>query len=234
MAKLLVSVRSPVEVEAALSGGAALIDVKEPKRGPLGRADEAVITSVVTAVAGQRPVSAALGELLAYRPAHPIAGLSYAKWGLAGCGKLPHWRRELMRAQRSLLPGCQAVAVAYADWQLAGSPPPEEVCAFACAEQLPFLVDTWSKDTRSLLDWLTFAETARLCARCRRAGVSVALAGSLDATRMKALQPASPDWFAIRGAGCRQGRRELLLDRERVRQLAAVAADSVMASTSAD
>ncbi len=37
---LLVSVRSPDEVEAALGGGAGLIDVKEPARGALGRADE--------------------------------------------------------------------------------------------------------------------------------------------------------------------------------------------------
>ena len=36
--QLLVSVRSPAEALAALEGGAALIDVKEPARGSLGRA----------------------------------------------------------------------------------------------------------------------------------------------------------------------------------------------------
>ena len=35
----LVSVRSPEEALAALEGGADLIDVKEPSRGPLGAAD---------------------------------------------------------------------------------------------------------------------------------------------------------------------------------------------------
>ena len=34
---LLVSVRSAAEAATALAGGADLIDVKEPSRGPLGR-----------------------------------------------------------------------------------------------------------------------------------------------------------------------------------------------------
>src|SRR5690242_18461623 len=61
--KLLVSVRSAAEAQAALTGGASLIDVKEPARGSLGRADAATLTDVLRMVAGRRPVSAALGEL---------------------------------------------------------------------------------------------------------------------------------------------------------------------------
>ena len=38
MSGLLVSVRNVEEALAALEGGASLIDVKEPSRGPLGRA----------------------------------------------------------------------------------------------------------------------------------------------------------------------------------------------------
>ena len=45
--RLLVSVRDAVEAEAALAGGAHLIDVKEPARGALGRADDATIAAVV-------------------------------------------------------------------------------------------------------------------------------------------------------------------------------------------
>src|SRR5438128_1572682 len=63
---LLVSVRSAAEAEIAIGAGAALIDVKEPSRGPLGRADDTTIAAVVKQVAGRRPVSAALGELPAY------------------------------------------------------------------------------------------------------------------------------------------------------------------------
>ena len=48
--KLLVSVRSAAEALTALEGGAALIDVKEPAHGSLGRADLQVIGEVVRAV----------------------------------------------------------------------------------------------------------------------------------------------------------------------------------------
>ena len=43
MMDLLVSVRSAEEAASALEGGAALIDIKEPVRGSLGRADANVI-----------------------------------------------------------------------------------------------------------------------------------------------------------------------------------------------
>jgi len=60
MAALLVSVRSAAEALAALAGGAAVIDVKEPSRGPLGRADGDVWRAVLAAVsqAGAAPAHA--------------------------------------------------------------------------------------------------------------------------------------------------------------------------------
>src|SRR4051794_22711300 len=109
MAELLVSVRSAPEADAAVAGGAHLIDVKEPQRGPLGRADDAVSAEVVRAVAGRRPVSAALGELLeGYMPPDRVS-LTYVKWGLAGCASAA-WRERLTAAAATLAataPGCQ-------------------------------------------------------------------------------------------------------------------------------
>src|SRR5687767_8833724 len=81
---LLVSVRSVAEAEAALCGGAAIIDIKEPAAGPLGKADDEVTNAITRYVAGRRPVSAALGELIEGN-AVPKAGLKYVKWGLARC-----------------------------------------------------------------------------------------------------------------------------------------------------
>ena len=52
MTKLLVSVRCAEEATAALAGGADIIDVKEPRRGSLGRADDRVIREVMEVVAG--------------------------------------------------------------------------------------------------------------------------------------------------------------------------------------
>ena len=42
---LLVSVRDAAEAGNAVAGGAALIDVKEPARGALGRADDAIVAA---------------------------------------------------------------------------------------------------------------------------------------------------------------------------------------------
>jgi uncharacterized protein (UPF0264 family) len=224
MAGLLVSVRSAVEAEAALAGGAHLIDVKEPARGSLGRPDETTVAAVVQAVGDRRPVSAGLGELRSTPMPLTVEGLAFGKWGLSELAEAGEWQEELSRAAAALnrvAPRCSAVAVAYADWQHARSPRPAEVADFACAHHWSaFLLDTWTKDGRTLLDFITERETLDLCRRCRRAGVRVALAGALDAVGIAALRRAEPDWFAVRTAACRDGRRQQPICVDRVRQLA--------------
>src|SRR5438270_10243995 len=144
---LLVSVRSVAEAEIALAGGAAIIDVKEPSRGPLGRADDAAIADIVGCVDGRAPVSAALGELIDTTVVNVPTGLTYCKLGLAGCANRD-WRGTLTRLLDSGLgPGNspQLVIAAYADWTQAAAPPLAEVCAFA--QSRPgnvLLVDTFT------------------------------------------------------------------------------------------
>ena len=72
MSKLLVSVRSADEAQAALDGGASIIDVKEPSLGSLGRASEAAIAAVVNRVARRIPISAALGDLDEHRAEYSL------------------------------------------------------------------------------------------------------------------------------------------------------------------
>ena len=158
MAELLVSVRSVEEAQAALAGGAALIDVKEPAHGSLGRADDSTIAAVVRFSAGRRPVSAALGELS--KPLSlPRPGLAFVKWGLANLGRQPGWQQALASAIQEVEQidsACRVVTVAYADEDRSQAPPVEEVLSFAV--QRPgsvLLLDTFSKVRgRSLLDWL--------------------------------------------------------------------------------
>ena len=235
--RLLVSVSSPAEAESALAGGAALIDVKEPSRGPLGRADRGVIEAVLERVGGRVPMSAALGELVDT----PICslvngagdGLTFVKWGLAGCGQRPRWRQELI-ALRALIEGgpgggsgCGVVAVAYADWNRANAPPPAEVAALAAEQHFAaLLIDTWLKDGSTLLDWLPLPELAAIREGMRAAGVPVALAGSLGLEQIRALRGLGPNWFAVRGAVCRDGQRGGVVEAERVRALVAELAES--------
>jgi 4-HFC-P synthase/ASCH domain len=149
--QLLVSVQSAAEVEAALAGGAGLIDIKDPRRGSLGRAQDTIMTDVVATVAGRKPVSAALGELyLAVGlPLPAVVGqLRYIKWGLSGYrGHDLAWKMEMTAVVdrlRRAHPGCRFVAVGYADAGRASAPVPADVAAYACDHGAgALLLDTW-------------------------------------------------------------------------------------------
>ncbi len=225
MVKLLVSVRSAEEAQAALDGGASIIDVKEPSLGSLGRAPTATIADVITRIAGRVPVSAALGDLSDHRgdssEALNFQELNYVKWGLAGTNA--RWKPKLLETARELAafnPACLPVAVAYADWRLAQAPTPDAILAFARDYAWPvFLLDTWRKDGRTLLDWLSLEELRRFCELCRKDGIQMALAGSLGMDQISVLLPLEPDLFAVRGAACRKNNRTGTIDPCRVRLL---------------
>jgi uncharacterized protein (UPF0264 family) len=223
MTRLLVSVRSATEAMAALSGGADVIDVKEPANGSLGRASAETIAEVMRVVGGRRPDSAALGEFGEMDWAEPLpVQINYLKWGFSS------WRErslhdisarfDRLHAER---PQRQLVTVAYADWQRAGAPTPDELCRLACAGRWgPFLIDTWQKDGRTLLDFLPLTKLTELRNQCHMADVPLALAGSLGLAEMRTLVPLKPEWFAVRGAVCRKRDRTAEVDAQRVRELA--------------
>ena len=220
---LLVSVRSAAEALRALEGGAAIIDVKEPRLGSLGRADDSVIREVASAIGEFRPVSAALGEWADDARTIPACNLSYVKWGLAGC-KQREWRTSLL-AKATAHRRPQVVFVAYADWECAQAPPVEEVFALACRQPgSVLLIDTHCKDAKlgkhrpTLLDWLSVAAIADLCVRCRSARVRIALAGSLGVAEIQSLLHVRPAWFAVRGAVC-DGDRQGAVQTDKVRTL---------------
>jgi hypothetical protein len=217
---LLVSVRDAAEAAAALRGGADVIDVKEPSRGPLGRADAATIAAIVRIVGGRVPVSAARGELRDRRPevADLPAELRYVKWGLARLSG-ENWQRRLSDVRPVGV--CQIVSVAYADYCQADAPSPAEVAEFVVAsDRWPvLLIDTFDKNGSTLLDWLSVEKITSMVRTCRDAGVQVALAGSLRTETIVRLRDVRPDWFAVRGAACDGGRGGTVAE-ARVRALA--------------
>jgi uncharacterized protein (UPF0264 family) len=214
--RLLVSVRSAGEAIAALEGGADLIDVKEPSRGPLGAADRNVVEDVILAVRGRVPVSVALGEWVDYSAGPLPGGVTFAKWGLSGLADL---LPRPVRAIRNHGGGGLPVLVAYADHERAGSPPVPAVVKAACELRFPaFLIDTAVKDGTTLLDYLNLAALAQLRARLAGSEVRVAFAGSLRLDSIRRLLPVAPDWFAVRGAAC-VGGRDGPVAADQVRQL---------------
>ncbi len=61
--RLLVSVADAADAYAAVDGGADIVDAKDPTRGALGPVSPAALRAIIGAVAGRRPVSAAIGEI---------------------------------------------------------------------------------------------------------------------------------------------------------------------------
>jgi uncharacterized protein (UPF0264 family) len=220
MTGLLVSVRSAAEAALALAAGVDLIDVKEPSHGSLGAADPAVWDEVLGTVQGQVPVSVALGELADYRP--PTSDLrppTYAKLGLANAAALSDWQARWVAIMLALPAGTKPVAVAYADWQRAASPPPAKVLVAAQEVHAPFLlIDTYDKSCGNLLAHASLAELADLSARAALFNIRLVLAGSLDIAAIKKVLPLAPAYVAVRGAAC-AGERTQAIDAARVKRL---------------
>ena len=218
---LLVSVRSAQEAASALAGGADLIDVKEPTRGPLGAAEPRVMEEVIAVVGGSVPVSVALGEWSEWAPVRPPDGCAFAKWGLS---RLREPVAVAVRRVRDNPFSAAPVLVAYADHERAQSPEPEVLAEAACALGFPaFLIDTAVKDGTTLLDWMPRPALARIRTRLADFGVRVAFAGSLNPGGVRILAPLRPDWIAVRGAVCTGGRTGTVCP-DRVRQLRAIIA----------
>jgi uncharacterized protein (UPF0264 family) len=230
---LLVSVRSAAEARVALAAGADLIDVKEPRNGPLGAASPSVVLDVLQAVDGQVPVSVALGELTdwsssawAHRAWHvaasgaAIAGLSFAKLGLAGCAANRDWRDAWRRALAGRPKDVAPVAVVYADWKSAGAPAPKAV--FQQGRRLgcrAVLVDTYDKSRGWLLEHWPGDALTDFARKVRNSGLTFVIGGSLSPQSFPDVLTLEPDYVAVRGAACEGGRGGRISGR-RVRHLA--------------
>ncbi len=186
--ELLISVVGEHEVEAAVSGHADIVDVKNPREGSLGANFPHVIRRVREITPTEIPVSAAIGDFpnlpgMAALAAAGAAGcgVQYVKVGLLG----PRDHDEafallsaVCRAGRDQDPRVRIMATAYADARKTGSLPPLELPAVAAeAGADGCMIDTALKSGGTLLTELGAAELESFVARCREAGLLCALAG---------------------------------------------------------
>ncbi len=228
MAGLLISVRNEGEATVALAGGADLIDVKEPRRGALGAADATVWRDVSIAVRGRVPTSVALGELMDFDQTvtrdlvSDLAGVQFAKFGLAGCRRFTEWVNR-WRTSLETLPECvQAVAVVYADWRDAMAPAPEDVIEQASRAQCgAVLLDTFDKSRGDLIEHFGIEQLNHLSMMIRARAMRTVFGGSLNTHSAARLLPLRPDYIAVRGAVCREARTSRI-DRKLVEELAHV------------
>jgi (5-formylfuran-3-yl)methyl phosphate synthase len=231
--RFLVSVRSLAEAEAALDGGADIIDAKEPALGALGAVAPAELARIAARVPPAVPFSAALGDAASAAEAAAIVGTlelepraapTYIKIGALGIrtpAALESMLRAAVEAAARLPARPVLVAVAYADANDSDAPPALAVSRAAeAAGAGGVLLDTLRKDGRTLFDWQTTAAIDAWLAGARQARLLTALAGSLGAAAVPLLRRLGPDIVGVRGAAC-EGGREGQISAQLVRQLRA-------------
>ncbi len=203
LAGLLVSVRNAKEARAALAGGANLIDVKEPSAGSLGAASPQTWQEIGKVVGERLPLSAALGELDQWDGSLPKKPFRYVKWGLSNLRGIALRQKLAPAIHDAKVAGMIPVAVAYADFDQANCPRPLEVLELASGMGVAvLLMDTFTKDGKSLLDYYDLESLAMLRYRSAGMGIALALAGSLNLSHFETILPIRPDWIAVRGAVC--------------------------------
>jgi uncharacterized protein (UPF0264 family) len=230
---LLVSVRTAAEARDALAGGAAIIDVKEPSRGPLGAVDPDVAGAVAAVVGAAVPWTMACGELAA-GPAENAnlvlrvvaAGApppAAAKAGPAGL-TVAEWRQAFRAFVRGMPAGVEPIPVAYADWGRTASPDPLALIdAAAAAGCRTLLFDTGDKSGPGLFSAELAADAARWMAAARRQGFVVAAAGRLALDDISRAIDLGARVVALRGAVCR-GERTAAVDPKLVQMAATLVA----------
>ena len=207
--QLLVSVRGPGEARAALTGGADVIDAKDPRRGSLGAVSPAVLAAIFRTVGSARPVTAALGDALNERAVAHVARsaarhhVAFVKLGFAGVASESRARGLAAAACRG---GTGVVLVAFADWERVESLRPELIATVAGAVGAAgVLIDTAWKATPLFAlrspdvvgDWV---------AVIHEAGLFAALAGGLTDSDVATAQELGADVMGVRGAACTGGR----------------------------
>jgi uncharacterized protein (UPF0264 family) len=219
MPKLLVSVRNVQEAALALAAGVDLVDIKEPARGPLGAATPEIIQEILRQADRRAQTSVAFGELLEYECDNRLRGLlcrvkpaiahwpDYVKVGLSGCGSIANWPERWRQFLDGVPPQTTPVAVIYADWSRAGSPPPAEVIAQArTLQSTAVLIDTYDKQGPGLLRLHCVAMVQSLIDEIHAARMEVAVAGQLTLEDALAIAPLRPDYIGVRSGVCRSDR----------------------------
>jgi uncharacterized protein (UPF0264 family) len=221
--RLLVSVRSAAEAQAALTGGADIVDAKEPSRGSLGPVTAATFRDIAAALPPTIPLSVALGDfdreetaaaaVAAVATVPERAAPVYYKLGFAGAGAAAAERilRSALDAARARADRPLIVAAAYADHEEALAPAPDVVrIAAARLGATGVLLDTGIKDGRDLLHWMPPARLRTWIGEARGAGLLTAIAGSLGGRALDLAAGCGADVVGVRGAVCEGGRTGVL------------------------
>ena len=214
--QLLVSVTCGDEAIAALSGGADVIDAKDPSAGALGAVTPEAFGAIRAALPHDVVVSAALGDAVGPAEIEGLAaelaahGASFVKVGFANVADATGVAELLERVVRGCERACAAsgvVAVAYADASRVGAVDARALSRVAAdVGARGLLVDTADKGGASLTELWTTARLAEWVAEAHELGLGASVAGKLTLDDFAVVRESGADIVGVRGAACVGGR----------------------------
>lgn len=226
---LLVSVRSAEEATIAVNSKCvSIIDLKEPANGSLGCVSIETANEVLEVLPVGILKSIALGEVVdwpVWANTNPgslrelLCQFDFVKIGLSDLAGDPDWVRRWRSCLEEIPDNVQRVAVAYADSDRANSPSIEAIIESAnnvgCSV---LLVDTFCKQYGGLLDLYSRDRLSDIVFGAGEKGLEIVLAGSLDVAGIELTITIEPDFVAVRGAVCCEGRTSKI-DATKIQQL---------------
>ncbi|OYW52415.1 MAG: hypothetical protein B7Y80_18460 [Hyphomicrobium sp. 32-62-53] len=218
--RFLASVTSVAEARTAMAAGAEIIDGKNPAAGALGALPHDTVRAIVNAVAGKVPVSATIGDLIPEpeilcpaATAMAATGVDLVKIGFFSGGNA---QSSIAALGNLTLGHARLVGLLLAD----RTPDFNLIPAMAAAGFAGVMLDTATKDGRSLPDVMAHQDIARFVSAARSAGLFVGLAGALRLQHIPVIAALTPDVMGFRGALCAGSVREGSLEEDAVRAVA--------------
>ena len=216
--KLLISPSDEKEAEEAILGGADIIDVKNPKEGPLGASFPWIIKKIRKATPPHIEVSCTLGDVPNLPGTVSLAALgaatlevNYTKVGLRELKTMEeaiNLLRHAVRAVRDCDSSIKIVATGYADAIRVGSVNPLLIPKIANEAECDIaMLDTAIKDGKTLFQFLTQDQLKNFVFESHNYGLQAALAGSLKKEDLPFLKSIEADIVGLRGAACTGGDR---------------------------
>lgn len=232
--KLLISVTDEQEASEAITGGADIIDVKNPKEGALGASFPWIIRQIKEITPGNVEVSCALGDLPNLPGSVSLAalggamtGVNYIKVGIGAAKTKEDAVFLLQSATKAVQDYCstvKVVAAGYADAGRVGAINPSLIPEIADKANVDVaMIDTAVKDGSSLFTYLNNEQIQTIVADSHNRGLLVALAGSLKKEQIFNVSMLKADIIGVRSAACTNGDRvNGRITEESVRELAGI------------
>jgi uncharacterized protein (UPF0264 family) len=215
-------------------GGADIIDVKNPKEGPLGASFPWIIKRVRELAPDGIEVSCTLGDVSNFPGTVSLAalgaasiGVNYVKVSLQGLQTKEDaifMMQNVVRSVHDYNPSIKVAAAGFADAYRVKSVDPLLVPEIASESKSDIaMIDTGLKDGKNLLDFLNMGKLKEFLDKTHGYGLKAALAGSLRKEDLQKISLLGVDIIGLRGAACSNGDRvHGQITREKVHELSEI------------